>query len=144
MINTLQIAAASLRLPQCLEVSGVPGSDPCSAWKSEWRDLDWRSLHFFPNLLWQYLAEQIPMLVRGCGTSVDMLPLREKAAAGFPQVIPSPMWGSSPDVFSEAGPISPWAMARLLSWVPCELPSCTLSNESSIRLLWFPVALQKP
>lgn len=55
---------------------------------------------------------------------------------------------TSSTCFSEARPISHWAMARLLSWAPCEPPCCTLSNESSTGLLLIPSctagAPQKP
>lgn len=55
-----------------------------------------------PAYLRKYLAEQLQILARGWEALVDMLPLHDRARGGFPRVRPSPRWGSSPDIFSEA------------------------------------------
>lgn len=97
----LQITAHCQPFYACHSVILSPTGDLCSACKSKWGHYSCKSLFLSkPAYLWQYVAEQLQILARGCGEWVDTLPLQESTAGGFAWVRPGPSF--SPDIFSEA------------------------------------------
>lgn len=145
MINILQIAAASLCLSQRLEVSGVPGGDLCSAWKSKWRDCDCRPLHFFPNLLFgniwlikfQCLSEDVEHRWTCCHKmrKLQLVFLRSFQAPGE-----APLQMSSP----KQDPSDPGQWPDSLAELHVSLPLALWAMSHPHGSFWFPVLSKSP